>query len=67
MNPIITEDNRITYKAWKSIFICTHALNWGHTIREIKAICKERGLKKYSKLKKEELFLMLYLDEQNKI
>ena len=58
------------YENWKDEAVVvesdTHAklTSWSKlTVKLLKIVCKERGLKKYSKLKKEELLRMLYLDE----
>lgn len=80
MNPIITEDNTMSFEDWKEKHFTSDQqqnyyivpLNNGQIVaawerqtnKTLKLICKERGLKKYSKLKKEELLLMLYLDFQ---
>lgn len=79
MNPVITEDNTMSFEDWKEEWCVTSAtaeyitpMNngriqsyWGRqTNKTLRQVCKKRGLKKYSKLKKEELLLMLYLDEQ---
>jgi len=59
------EDNSLTYEVWKNTpaFSSTTASWSKQSIKLLKSVCKERRLKKYSKLKKEELLRMLYLNE----
>ena len=60
------EDDSVTYEGWKNetAFSSINTASWSkQSVKLLKRVCKERGLKKYSKLKKEELLRMLYLDE----
>tara|TARA_R110001606_G_scaffold398273_1_gene576915 strand:+ start:95 stop:628 length:534 start_codon:yes stop_codon:yes gene_type:complete len=60
------EDDSVTYEGWKNetAFSSINSASWSkQSVKLLKRVCKERGLKKYSKLKKEELLRMLYLDE----
>jgi len=67
------DDNSLTYEEWKCgkaphTFVkgAVYASWNGHPVKVLKSICKERKIKNYSKLKKEELLQTLFSEEKSR-